>query len=162
MGNSLVANMIVPWSPGVVSGTSIIIFEVAVLSLIEGYLLYRFWRWARARSVRIAVRAHLLSAFFGILPIYCYVNLLRFFLPEFVGLSQDAVTEWWVALALVPYAVFYVGTRLVESVVIYHEARKHKGGRRFARSLYSSALVNAASYALLLGLWLRIHSRYLR
>lgn len=162
MANSLVANMIVPWSPPVVTGTFIIIFEVAVLSLIEGYLLYRFWRWRRDRSVRIAVRANLLSAFFGILPMYVYVNLLRFFLPEFIGLSDEAVSEWWFALALVPYAVFFVGTTLVESVVIYDEARTRAGGRRFVRSLHASALVNVATYALILPLWLRVHSAYLR
>jgi hypothetical protein len=161
MDNSLLANMIVSWKSEVAGGTLIIIVEAAVLSLIEGYLLYRFWRWPADRPVRIAVRANLLSAFFGILPMYYYIGVLSPFLPRLVGLSGDTVAEWWFVLVLVPYAVFYVGTTLIESVVIYDEARKHAGGRRFMRSLHSSALVNAATYALLLCLWLRMHSGYL-
>lgn len=118
----------------------------AVIGLIEGWILWKWWKASLKRSLLPMIAANYISAAIGFFAVWPLRDCLR----QHVFRSDSIYEPLWVAGSM--FAVVFVATVLVEWPLVATAI----GDWKIGRSLRASLAVNAASYALLTCLYLAV------
>jgi hypothetical protein len=118
----------------------------AVIGLIEGLILWKWWKAPLKRALIVMIIANYASATIGFFAVWP----LRDFLDQTVFHSDSIYAPLWVAGSM--FAVVFISTVLIEWPLVAAAL----GDRKARRSFWASLVVNSASYALLTFLYLAV------